>query len=62
MTNEILATQILNLKTQKALCVTDGILLELVAIETKPYRRGGVEREYEGYFGRGLSSRDPRAE
>ena len=48
--NGILTTQILNRKTQKTLCVTDEILLELVAIETKPYRRDGVEREYEGIF------------
>ena len=51
MTNEILATQILNLKTQKALCVTDGILLELVAIETKPYRRGVAKRKHKNILG-----------
>jgi|GEM_PF-6061375 len=55
MTNGILATQILDRKTQKTLCVTNKILLELVAIETKSYHRDGVEREHEGYFGRRLS-------
>ena len=49
--NGILATQILNRKTQKALYATDKILLELVAIETKPYRRNGVKRKHKNILG-----------
>ncbi len=49
--NGILITQILNRKTQKTLCVTDEILLELVAIKTKSYHRDGVERKHKNILG-----------
>ena len=52
-------TQILNWKTQKTLCVTDGILLELVAIETKPYRRDGVKRKHKNILGVGSQADIP---
>jgi hypothetical protein len=56
--NGILTTQILNRKTQKTLCVTDKILLELVATETKHYHRDSVERKYKNILG--VSSREHR--
>ena len=49
--NGILTTQILNRKTQKVLWATDEILLELVVIETKPYRRGVAKRKHKNILG-----------
>ena len=57
--NGILTTQILNRKTQKVLWATDEILLELVAIETKPYRRDSVRRKHKNILGIGSQADIP---